>query len=108
MIKRRPIGLGQFWISNAVISRLATFGALIAAARFIQGPNEYGIFAVLTALVGVVNAVVSDGGDMWLNSFTGNLSRTTEQSPRIGQAYLIICGSLAFLLTAGIGLIIFI
>jgi len=88
-----------------VVSRLATFGALIAAARFIQDPNEYGVFAVLTALVGVVNAVVSGGGDMWLNSFTGSLSRTTGRPPRISQAYLIICGSLAFLMAAGIGLI---
>jgi len=92
-------------VSSAVVSRLATFAALIAAARFIQDPNEYGVFAVLTALVGVVNAVVSGGGDMWLNSFTGSLSRTTGQAPRISQAYLIICGSLAFLMAAGIGLI---
>ncbi|MGB0551703.1 MAG: glycosyltransferase [Alphaproteobacteria bacterium] len=92
-------------VSSAVVSRLATFAALIAAARFIQDPSEYGVFAVLTALVGVVNAVVSGGGDMWLNSFTGSLSRTTGQAPRISQAYLIICGSLAFLMAAGIGLI---
>jgi glycosyltransferase involved in cell wall biosynthesis/O-antigen/teichoic acid export membrane protein len=92
-------------VSSAVVSRLATFGALIAAARFIQDPDEYGVFAVLTALVGVVNAVVSGGGDMWLNSFTGSLSRTTGQAPRISQAYLIICGSLAFLMASGIGLI---
>ena len=92
-------------VSSAVVSRLATFAALIAAARFIQDPSEYGVFAVLTALVGVVNAVVSGGGDMWLNSFTGSLSRTSGQAPRISQAYLIICGSLAFLMAAGIGLI---
>jgi glycosyltransferase involved in cell wall biosynthesis/O-antigen/teichoic acid export membrane protein len=92
-------------VSSAVVSRLAAFGALIAAARFIQDPNEYGIFAVLTALVGVVNAVVSGGGDMWLNSFAGSLSRTTGQAPRVSQAYLIICGSLAFLMAVGIGLI---
>jgi len=81
-------------VFSAVVSRLAAFGALIAAARMLE-PVEFGVFAVLTALVGVVNAVVSGGGDMWLNSFTGSSTRKLGQAPRISPAYLIICMVLA-------------
>lgn len=91
-------------VSSAVISRLAAFGALIAAARLLE-PVEFGVFAVLTAVVGVVNAVVSGGGDMWLNSFAGSVSRRTGQAPRISHAYLIICGTLAVIMAVGVGAI---
>ena len=67
-------------ICSAVVSRLATFGALIAAARFLE-PVEFGAFAVMTALSGIVNALVSGGGDMWLNSFTASESQRTLQAP---------------------------
>lgn len=87
-------------VSSAVISRFAAFGALIAAARFLE-PAEFGVFAVLTALIGVVNAVVSGGGDMWLNSFAGSSFRKLGQAPRISQAYLVICSSLAIIVLFG-------
>jgi glycosyltransferase involved in cell wall biosynthesis/O-antigen/teichoic acid export membrane protein len=87
-------------ISSAVVSRLAAFGALIAAARMLE-PVEFGVFAVLTALVGVVNAIVSGGGDMWLNSFTGSVSRKTGLAPRISPAYLAICVGLAIVVAGG-------
>ena len=83
-------------ISSAVVSRLAAFGALIAAARLLD-PVDFGMFAVLTAVVGVINAVVSGGGDMWLNSFTGSVSRQSRQAPRISPHYLVICSGLAAL-----------
>ncbi len=91
-------------VSSAVVSRLATFGALIAAARVLE-PVEFGLFAVLTAVVGVVNAIVSGGGDMWLNGFTGTDTRQSRQVPRISRAYLVICGSLAVAVFLGMGFI---
>ena len=91
-------------VSSAVVSRLAAFGALIAAARVLE-PVEFGVFAVLTAVVGVVNAIVSGGGDMWLNSFTGTDTRQSRRVPRISHAYLVICGSLAVVVFMGMGII---
>lgn len=81
-------------ITSALVSRLAAFGTLIAAARLLD-PVDFGVFAVLTAVVGVINAVVSGGGDMWLNSFTGSFSRRTRQAPRVSPHYLAICAVLA-------------
>ncbi len=91
-------------VSSAVVSRLAAFGALIAAARVLE-PVEFGVFAVLTAVVGVVNAIVSGGGDMWLSSFTGTDTRQSRRVPRISHAYLAICGSLAVAVFLGMGII---
>lgn len=91
-------------VISAVVSRLAAFGALIAAARMLE-PVEFGVFAVLTALVGVVNAIVSGGGDMWLNSFTGSQARKAGLAPRISPAYLLICLSLAIIMMIVMGII---
>jgi O-antigen/teichoic acid export membrane protein len=90
-------------LTSAVVSRLSTFAALIAAARFLD-PVDFGAFAVLTAIVGVINAFVSGGGDMWLNSFTASTSGKTQQAPRVSHYYLGICAaiaSLTFLLLGG-------
>ena len=83
-------------LTSAVVSRLSTFAALIAAARFLS-PNDFGAFAVLMAIVGVINAFVSGGGDMWLNSFTASVSGKTQQAPRVSHYYLGICAAIAFL-----------
>ena len=93
-------------VFSAVVSRLAAFGALIAAARMLE-PVEFGVFAVLTALVGVVNAVVSGGGDMWLNSFTGSSTRKLGHAPRISPAYLTTCLALAATMAAVISGVFF-
>ena len=93
-------------VFSAVVSRLAAFGALIAAARMLE-PVEFGVFAVLTALVGVVNAVVSGGGDMWLNSFTGSSARKLGHAPRISPAYLTTCLALAATMAAVISGVFF-
>ena len=70
-------------------------------------PVEFGVFAVLTALVGVVNAVVSGGGDMWLNSFTGSSARKLGHAPRISPAYLTTCLALAATMAAVISGVFF-
>ena len=83
-------------LASAVVSRLSTFAALIAAARFLN-PVDFGAFAVLMAIVGVINAFVSGGGDMWLNSFTASTSGRTQQAPRVSHYYLGICAAIASL-----------
>ena len=92
-------------LASAVVSRLSTFAALIAAARFLN-PVDFGAFAVLTAIVGVINAFVSGGGDMWLNSFTASTSGKTQQAPRVSHYYLGICAAIACLTFALLGIAI--
>ena len=79
---------------SAVVSRLSIFAALIAAARFLD-PIDFVAFTVLTAIVGVINALVSGGGDMWLNSFTASESGRTQMAPRVSSYYLGICTGIA-------------
>ena len=92
-------------LTSAVVSRLSTFAALIAAARFLN-PGDFGAFVVLMAIVGVINALVSGGGDMWLNSFTASVSSKTRQAPRVSHYYLGICGVIACLTFAILGIAI--
>jgi glycosyltransferase involved in cell wall biosynthesis/O-antigen/teichoic acid export membrane protein len=89
-------------LTSAVVSRLSTFAALIAAARFLN-PDDFGAFAVLMAIVGVINAFVSGGGDMWLNSFTASVSGKARQAPRVSHYYLGICAAIACLTFALLG-----
>ena len=94
---------GRFQRGSVQVSSIR---ALIAAARMLE-PVEFGVFAVLTALVGVVNAVVSGGGDMWLNSFTGSSTRKLGHAPRISPAYLTTCLALAATMAAVISGVFF-
>jgi glycosyltransferase involved in cell wall biosynthesis/O-antigen/teichoic acid export membrane protein len=89
-------------LTSAVVSRLSTFATLIAAARFLS-PVDFGAFAVLMAIVGVINAFVSGGGDMWLNSFTASVSGKTQRAPRVSHYYLGICAVIACLTFALLG-----
>jgi len=97
-IGRQPV----LALTSAVVSRLSTFAALIAAARFLN-PVDFGAFVVLMAIVGVINAFVSGGGDMWLNSFTANVSDNIRRAPRVSHYYLGICGIIACLTFAILG-----
>lgn len=73
----------------ALFSRLAGYLTLIVAAR-IMIPEEFGAFTVLAGLGGIVNALVSGGGDMWLNRFTTCDRVTKNHPPRVWSLYLMI------------------
>lgn len=73
----------------ALFSRFAGYLTLIVAAR-IMIPEEFGAFTVLAVLGGVVNALVSGGGDMWLNRFITREKVTRNRPPRVWPLYLMI------------------
>lgn len=73
----------------ALCSRIAAYLTLIVAAR-IMIPEEFGTFAVLTVLGGVINALVSGGGDMWLNRFVTRDDVVRSQPPAVWPLYLTI------------------
>jgi O-antigen/teichoic acid export membrane protein/GT2 family glycosyltransferase len=73
----------------ALFSRIAAYLTLIVAAR-IMIPEEFGAFAVLTVLGGVINALVSGGGDMWLNRFVTRDDVARSHPPAVWPLYLTI------------------
>jgi O-antigen/teichoic acid export membrane protein len=54
-------------------------------------PEEFGAFTVLAVLGGGVNAVVSGGGDMWLNRFVTQEKVSRNRPPHVWPFYLTIC-----------------
>src|SRR3989304_4201186 len=76
-------------VASALASRLLVSLLLMVAARLLT-PDRFGIFAVLTTIAGVVNAVVSGGGDMWLNRFSRMPRPGAFAAPRLWPYYLII------------------
>ncbi len=76
-------------IVPALFSRSVSYLTLIVAARLMI-PEEFGAFAVLAVLGGVLNALVSGGGDMWLNRFTTRIRVDKHHPPRFWSLYLII------------------
>jgi hypothetical protein len=58
-----------FAVATAGFSRLSTLLILTLGSKFMS-PKEFGIFTILFIIAGMISAVVSGGGDMWLNKFT--------------------------------------
>lgn len=87
-------------VASAIVSRLSVFAILILAARLLDA-REFGAFAVTGVLMALVNALVSGGGDMWLNPFTQRGAGDRPRVPRIWGAYLVICLSIAALVGGG-------
>lgn len=73
----------------ALFSRIAAYLTLIVAAR-IMIPDEFGVFAALSVVGGIINALVSGGGDMWLNRFVTQQKVATRHPPRLWPIYLSI------------------
>ncbi len=87
---------------SAIVSRLSIYAVLLIAARLLT-PDEFGIFAALVIVGSIVNAMVSGGGDMWLNRFVRKHAAGHGQAPEIWPVYLIICSTLAVLSVAAAG-----
>lgn len=86
----------------ALFSRITAYVILIVAAR-ILAPEDFGAFTVLTVIGGIVNAVVSGGGDMWLNRFATRPLVGKGRPPRIWAFYLAISGTVALVCVAVAG-----
>ena len=84
-------------LSSAVVSRLSVYFVLIVAARLLA-PDQFGLFAASMVVSGIVSALVSGGGDMWLNRFTGRATTLRHRAPYLWRPYLRICGGTAALL----------
>ena len=85
-------------VLSAVWSRLGIYIVLVLAARNLPN-DEFGVFAVLMAVAGIVNAMVSGGGDMWLSRFTW---RSATQAKRAGHSprSTASCESIASMVSA--------
>ena len=81
-------------VTSAVISRLSVFLVIIIAARLLT-PNQFGLFATLSVIGGIVTALVSGGGDMWLNRFTAHMPAAFQPASSLWRVYLVICAAIA-------------
>ncbi len=80
-------------VAGAGVSRLSTLILLLLGSQ-VMLPDEFGIFALLFMISGMISAIVSGGGDMWLNQFTRYHSASEGKSPFVSKYYLIISGNL--------------
>lgn len=55
-------------------------------------PDEFGVFAVLMVMVGIINNLVGCGGDMWLNQFTLATHSRQGKAPDVSRFYAQISG----------------
>jgi len=87
---------------SALVSRLAAYAVLLIAAHLLT-PADFGAITVLMVVVAILNALVSGGGDMWLNRFTGSKQTTAGRAPWVRPAYLLLCvTSAAGVIVAGL------
>ena len=88
---------------SAIISRSLAYVVLLIAARLLS-PDEFGTYAALITVGAIINAMVSGGGDMWLNRFVRGIAVGRGQVPAIWPEYLVICMTLAVMAVAAAGL----
>lgn len=90
----RHLQMPALSVSSALISRSSLYVVLILLARLLT-PVDFGAFALLTVLIGVIVAIASGGGDMWLNRFTWHRASKARRAPRVWRVYLLACLSAA-------------
>lgn len=83
-------------IGSAVFSRISVYAMLLIAAHLLE-PDEFGVFAIAMAIGSIVSALVSGGGDLWLNRFTRHQQGL---APNSWAAYLTIATVLAFVVVS--------
>jgi O-antigen/teichoic acid export membrane protein len=74
---------------SALISRLSVYATLIVTAHLLD-PEQFGTYAVCLVAIGILSALMTGGGDMWLNRFTGELASTSGQAPRLWLVYFVV------------------
>lgn len=79
------------------VSLVSFFGALyskssllvnLLIANTFMNPTEFGRLSLFLILANVIAAVVSCGGDMWLNQFTRKSNATNSESSLLSREYL--------------------
>lgn len=81
-------------LASALVSRLAAYAILLIAAHLLA-PADFGAVTVLMVVAAILNALVSGGGDMWLNRFTKSKQTTAGYAPWVRPAYLLLCATSA-------------
>jgi len=89
-----------FAVASAVVSRGAPLLAVFVAARLLS-PEQFGGFAVAMAVHNLLGALVSGGGDLWLNRFTWRPFAKGNWAAAVRYRYLEICLAIAGVVAVG-------
>ena len=90
---------------GALYSKSSLLVNLLIANTFMH-PNEFGRLSLFIILANVIAAVVSCGGDMWLNQFTRRSNATNNESSLFSRDYLQLSIKIAVVVTS-IALVLF-
>lgn len=83
-----------FAVASAVVSRSAPLVAVFVAARLLS-PEQFGGFAIAMTVHNLLGALVSGGGDLWLNRFTWRPFAKGHWAAAVRFRYLEICLAIA-------------
>ncbi|HEX7007191.1 MAG TPA: hypothetical protein VF274_08630 [Alphaproteobacteria bacterium] len=90
-------------VASAVASRSTVLAVMFVAARRLP-PEQFSALALTLSIGGLVIAVVSGGGDLWLNRFAGVLRRSPVRAAELRGAYIVLSlalgGGVAVLIAA--------
>lgn len=83
---------------GALYSKSSLLVNLLIANTFMD-PKEFGRLSLFLILANIVAAVVSCGGDMWLNQFTRRSNANNNESSLLSRDYLHLSLKIAFIVT---------
>jgi len=92
-----------FATAAAVVSRSFIFVITLYSSQVLS-PDEFGIFMLVLLLSNCLAAIVSGGGDMWLNRFNSYSHTLYHKPPAITRYYLQSCLMLAALVIVCAGI----
>jgi O-antigen/teichoic acid export membrane protein len=100
-IRLRSLFVQALAVLSAVASRSTVLVVLFVAARRLT-PEQFSALALTLSIAGLVIAVVSGGGDLWLNRFAAMLRRSPVRAAELRGAYIMLSLALA----AGVAVLI--
>ncbi|MES2252373.1 MAG: hypothetical protein V4482_01645 [Pseudomonadota bacterium] len=92
---------------GALYSKSSILVNLLIANTFMN-PTEFGRLSLFLILANVVAAVVSCGGDMWLNQFTRRSNANNSESSLFSRDYLLLSLKIASIITSIATVLLFI
>jgi O-antigen/teichoic acid export membrane protein len=93
-IRLRSLFVQALAVLSAIASRSTVLVVLFVAARRLP-PEQFSALALALSIAGLVVAVVSGGGDLWLNRFAGVLRRSPVRAAELRGAYIRMSLALA-------------